>query len=437
MSMPTALAAETPANHTSSIRLLFASSAGTIIEWYDFAVFAVCATLVFNTVFFPGSDPVTGLIAALMTQAVGFIARPLGGWFFGVLGDRIGRKKSLVLSLFLMGGSTVAMGLLPTYGQVGLLAPFLLLVLRVLQGFAVGGESTGALVMIAESLPANRRGLWTGFPMIGGPAGNVLATAAIGGVIALVGVDAFVEWAWRLPFLASIVLISIGIWVRRRVEESPAFVEIQEKKVEVAQAPLREALAEHPVNMLRVLLVKAGESTLFYLFSTFFIVLATVYLKAPREAALNALFFGSLVEVVAILAAGALADRIGRRPVTILGLIGGIAAGFHLFTLAEGATATELLTTTILTLTCHGIIVGGMSAYFTELFPARLRYTAMSTSYSVAAVLGGALAPIIGTWLLEGFGTPLAVGVYATVMAVPAILVMLTTPETRGRNLLH
>jgi MFS family permease len=435
--MPTALAAETPANHTSSIRLLFASSAGTIIEWYDFAVFAVCATLVFNTVFFPGSDPVTGLIAALMTQAVGFIARPLGGWFFGVLGDRIGRKKSLVLSLFLMGGSTVAMGLLPTYGQVGLLAPFLLLVLRVLQGFAVGGESTGALVMIAESLPANRRGLWTGFPMIGGPAGNVLATAAIGGVIALVGVDAFVEWAWRLPFLASIVLISIGIWVRRRVEESPAFVEIQEKKVEVAQAPLREALAEHPVNMLRVLLVKAGESTLFYLFSTFFIVLATVYLKAPREAALNALFFGSLVEVVAILAAGALADRIGRRPVTILGLIGGIAAGFHLFTLAEGATATELLTTTILTLTCHGIIVGGMSAYFTELFPARLRYTAMSTSYSVAAVLGGALAPIIGTWLLEGFGTPLAVGVYATVMAVPAILVMLTTPETRGRSLLH
>lgn len=437
MSMPTALAVETPTDHKSSVRLLFASSAGTIIEWYDFAVFAVCATLVFNTVFFPGSDPMTGLIAALMTQAVGFIARPLGGWFFGMLGDRIGRKKSLVLSLFLMGASTVAMGLLPTYGQAGLLAPFLLLVLRVLQGFAVGGKSTGALVMIAESLPANRRGLWTGFPMIGGPAGNVLATAAIGGVIGIFGVDTFVEWAWRLPFLASIVLIVIGIWVRRKVEESPAFVEIQEKKGEVAQAPLREALAEHPLNMFRVLLVKAGESTLFYLFSTFFIVLATVYLKAPREAALNALFFGSLVEVVAILAAGALADRIGRRPVTILGLIGGIAAGFHLFTLAEGASSTELLTTTILTLTCHGIIVGGMSAYFTELFPARLRYTAMSTAYSVAAVLGGALAPIIGTSLLEGFGTPLAVGVYATVMAVPAILVMLTTPETRGRDLMH
>ncbi len=437
MSMPTALAAQSASGHKSSIRLLFASSAGTVIEWYDFAVFAVCAALVFNTVFFPGANPLTGLIAALATQAVGFVARPLGGWFFGVLGDRVGRKKSLVLSLFLMGGSTVAMGLLPTYAQAGIIAPVLLLLLRLLQGFAVGGESTGALVMIAESLPANRRGLWTGFPMIGGPAGNVLATAAVGGVIGLVGIEGFIAWAWRVPFLASILLISVGIWVRRKVEESPAFIEIQEKKEDVVRAPLREALAEHPGNMLRVLLVKAGESALFYLFSTFFIVLATVYLKAPREAALNALFFGSLVEVAAILLAGALADRIGRRPVTILGLVGGIAAGFHLFTLAEGATASELVIATLMTLICHGIIVGGMSAYFTELFPARLRYTAMSTAYSVAAVLGGALAPIIGTWLLEGFGTPMAVGIYAAVMAVPAILVMVKTPETKGRDLLR
>lgn len=426
-----------PMSTGSSIRLLFAASMGTIIEWYDFAVFAFCAALVFNTAFFPDVNPMTGMIAALTTQAVGFVARPAGGWFFGVLGDRIGRKQALVISLFLMGGATVAMGLLPTYHQVGILAPILLLVLRLLQGFAIGGESTGALVMIAESLPAKQRGLWTGFPMVGGPAGNVLATAVIGAVIGWFGADAFAVWAWRIPFIASILLIGVGIWVRRKVEESPAFIEMQENRHEVVKAPLREAIASHGGSMLRVLFVKAGESALFYLFSTFFIVLATVFLQAPRGDALNALFTGSLVEVLVILAAGATADRIGRRTVTLVGLIGGILAGYYLFTLEPGVDAATLRWATVLTLSFHGIIVGGMSAYFTELFPSRIRYTAMSTSYSVATVLGGALAPIIGTWLLAVFGTPFAVAVYATLMTIPAIYVMFTTPETKGRDLVH
>lgn len=428
-------ASEEAKTRKSSIRLLFAASTGTVIEWYDFAIFAFCATLVFNTTFFPDVSPFVGIIAALSTQAVGFIARPMGGWFFGVLGDKIGRKRALVLSLFLMGGATVAMGLLPTYQQVGILAPLLLLLLRLLQGFAIGGESTGALVMIAESLPARQRGLWTGFPMVGGPAGNMLAAAVIGAVIGYFGSDAFTEWAWRIPFLASIILIGVGIWVRRKVEESPAFKHLQENKSTVVNSPLREALTNHSGNMLRVFFVKVGESALFYLFSTFFIVLATVFLKVPRESALSALFAGSIVEVVMILAAGAVADRIGRRYVTIVGLIGGILAGFYLFTLPPGASISSLTWATILTLSFHGIIVGGMSAYFTELFPARVRYTAMSTSYSAATVLGGALAPIIGTWLLHTFGIPFAVAIYATLMTLPAIYVMFTTPETRGRDL--
>lgn len=436
MSVQSVSASPAHSSQAARIRLLIASSIGTIVEWYDFAVFAVCAALVFNTAFFPATDPFAGLLAALGAQAVGFVARPLGGWFFGALGDRIGRKRSLVASLLLMGISTVAMGVLPTYAQAGVLAPVLLIILRLLQGFAVGGESTGALVIVAESLPARQRGLWTGFPMIGGPAGNVLATAVIGLVIGHYGQSAFVEWGWRIPFLASAVLILFGFWVRRRVEESPAFVELKEHRQEVAHAPLREALSTHSASMLRVFLVKAGESALFYLFSTFFIVLATVYLKAPRGAALDALFWGSLVEVAVILLAGAAADRIGRRPVTLLGLIGGVAAGFYLFTLGEGASAAQLKTATLLTLTFHGIIVGGMSAFFTELFPARVRYTAMSTAYSVAAVLGGALAPIIGTWLLDAFHAPLAVGVYATLMVLPAVWAMLSARETRGADLL-
>ncbi|BCM81644.1 MFS transporter [Methylobacterium indicum] len=424
-------------NQAARVRLLVASSIGTIVEWYDFAIFAVCAALVFNTAFFPVSDPLAGLLAALATQAVGFVARPLGGWFFGALGDRIGRKRSLVASLLLMGGSTVAMGLLPTYAQVGALAPILLVVLRLLQGFAVGGESTGALVIVAESLPARQRGLWTGFPMVGGPAGNVLATAAIGAALGFFGQAAFADWAWRLPFLASAVLILFGFWVRRRVEESPAFIEVQKNRHDVPRAPLREALAGHPSDMARVLFVKAAESALFYLFSSFFIVLATVYLAASRSDALNALFWGSLLEVAAILAAGAAADRFGRRPVTLVGLVTGVMAAFYLFTLGKGASSAELTTATLLTLSCHGVIVGGMSAYFTELFPARVRYTAMSTAYSAAAVLGGAMAPVIGTWLLEVFHTPLAVGIYAAVMVVPGIWAMVTTRETRGTDLLQ
>lgn len=426
-----------PANQMARIRLLVASSVGTIVEWYDFAIFAVCATLVFGTAFFPQADPLAGLLAALLTQAVGFIARPLGGWFFGALGDRIGRKRSLVASLMLMGGSTVAMGLLPTYAQAGIVAPVLLVLLRLIQGFAVGGESTGALVIVAESLPAKQRGLWTGFPMIGGPAGNALATAVIGIVIGLYGSDAFADWAWRIPFIASIFLIAFGFWVRRRIEESPAFVEVQEHRQEVAKAPLREAIKDHPGGMLRVLFVKLGESALFYLFSTFFIVLTTIYLKVPREVALNALFWGSLLEVATILGAGALSDRFGRRPVTILGFIGAVIAAFYLFTLGETASVAQITMASLITLAFHGVIVGGMSAYFTELFPARIRYTAMSTTYSVAAVLGGAVAPIMGTWLLERFHSPLAVAIYATGMALPAIVAMLSSRETRGSDLLR
>ena len=436
-SIQTAVMGPARVDQRARVRLLIASSVGTVVEWYDFAIFAVCAAMVFNTAFFPASDPLAGMLAALVTQAVGFVARPVGGWFFGAMGDRVGRKRSLVVSFMLMGGSTIAMGLLPTYAQVGTLAPILLVTLRLLQGFAVGGESTGALLIVAESLPARQRGFWTGFPMIGGPAGNVLATAAIGGVIGTYGQHAFVDWAWRLPFLASALLIAFGFWMRRRIEESPAFVEVQERRHEVPRAPLREALGEYPLAMARVLFVKAGESTLFYLFSTFFIVLATSYLSAPRSAALDALFWGSLVEVPVILAAGAASDRIGRRPVTLLGLVGGVLAGLHLFTLGTGASPRELLLSTVLALSCHGVIVGGMSAHFTELFPARVRYTAMSTAYSAAAVLGGALAPIVGVWLLTLFGTPFAVGLYAAVMVVPAAWAMLTVRETRGANLLQ
>jgi MFS family permease len=417
------------------VRLLFASAVGTIIEWYDFFIFAFCAVLVFDKAFFPGEDRLAGTMAVLGTFAIGFLARPLGGILFGALGDRIGRKNALVVSLLMMGAATFAMGLLPTYATAGVLAPILLVTLRVLQGIAVGGEATGALLIVAESMPGKRRGFWTSFPMIGGPAANVLAAATIGALTAHYGEAGFTEWAWRLPFLFSIVLVLLGLWVRRRIEESPVFAELAAKRREMPAAPLAEALRSHWRPMGQVFLVKAAENTLFYLFTTFFLVLVVQFLGLARGVGSDALFWGSILEVAVIMAAAWVSDLIGRRPVMLVGLIAGICASALLFTLPPGTPPETVLRVTLLTLTCHGIIVGSMSAWFTELFPTRVRYTAMSVSYQVASVVGGSVAPLIGTALLGWTGTPRSVAIYAALMAVPGILCVLLSRETRGADL--
>ncbi|TSD83384.1 MHS family MFS transporter [Mycobacterium sp. KBS0706] len=417
------------------VRLLFASAVGTIIEWYDFFIFGFCATVVFNKVFFPGEAPLTGTLLSLSTFAVGFLARPLGGILFGALGDRIGRKNALVVSLLMMGAATFAMGLLPTHATAGVLAPVLLVTLRVLQGIAVGGEATGALLIVAESMPGKRRGFWTSFPMIGGPAANVLAAATIGALTAQYGEAGFVDWAWRLPFLFSILLVLLGLWVRRRIEESPVFAELAAKRREVPSAPLAEAVRSHWRPMGQVFLVKAAENTLFYLFTTFFLVLVVQFLGLARGVGSDALFWGSILEVAVIMAAAWVSDVVGRRPVMLLGLVAGIGASALLFTLPPGTAPETVLHVTLLTLTCHGIIVGSMSAWFTELFPTRVRYTAMSVSYQVASVVGGSVAPLIGTALLGWTGTPQSVAIYAALMAVPGLLCVLLSRETRGADL--
>lgn len=417
------------------IRLLAASSAGTILEWYDFFIFATCAVLVFDKTFFPATDAYTGILLALSAYAVGFIARPLGGLFFGAVGDMFGRRSALVSSLLLMGLATFLMGVLPTYASAGLWAPALLVLLRILQGIAVGGEATGALTMVAESMPGKHRGLWVSFPMIGGPFANVLAALTIIGLQRSVGEQAFVDWAWRLPFLLSAVLVVLGIWIRLKVEESPAFAELVEKRSGEPRAPISEAFSGFGAPMLKVFFVKAAENSLFYLYTTFLLVFVTQYLALPRGAGLDALFWGSLLEVAVIMIAGTLADRVGRRPVIVFGLTAGILSSFLLFTLDKGTSPSTVLLVTLMTLSCHGIIVGGMSAFFTELFPTRVRYTAMSTSYQLASVVGGSVAPIIGTYLLVTTGSPLSVAFYASAMAVPGIICALLSRETRGADL--
>jgi MFS family permease len=284
--------------------LLLASTAGTVVEWYDFFVFASAAALVFDRLFFPRADPLTGVLLALMTYAVGFVTRPLGGVLFGVLGDRHGRKRALVWSLLLMGAATVGVGLLPTYATAGALAPTLLVVLRLVQGLAVGGEVGGAVLLVAESLPAAERGRWTAWPQTGGPAGNVAAAAVLAACTALLSDRAFLAWGWRVPFLLSALLVGVGLWTRRRVEESPLYADYQARRAGAPPAPLGRTLAAQWRRVVRVLLVKAGENALFYVFTTFLVVYATRVLHRPRGVALAATLVASAAEVPVIVLAG-------------------------------------------------------------------------------------------------------------------------------------
>jgi MFS family permease len=414
--------------------LLFSSSIGTIIEWYDFFVFASAAALVFDRAFFPRADPLTGVLLALMTYAIGFVTRPLGGVVFGVLGDRYGRKRALIWSLVLMGLATVAVGLVPGYATIGVAAPILLVALRLIQGLAVGGEVGGALLLVTESLPAEHRGLWAAFPMIGGPAGNLLAAGALGFLGLTLGDVAFVEWGWRLAFIASGLLIGVGVWMRTRVEESPLYQAYAERRARMPHATIASTVAAQWQSVLTVLLVKAGENALFYVFTTFFVVYVTRILQKPRQLALTGVAVASVVEIVTIFATGALSDRIGRRAVTAAGLIGAGIWAFVLFPLASSSVTAMMIGAAIAGV-CHGTIVGGMSAFFVELFPTSARYTGFSLGYQLATVFAGALAPLIGVALLNVYGSTIPVSLYAAAMTGPALVCIGMSRETRGEDL--
>ena len=415
--------------------LLVSSAIGSVVEWYDFFVFASAAALVFDRVFFPAADPLTGVLYSLMTYAVGFATRPLGGVLFGVLGDRYGRKRALIWSLMLMGIATMAIGLLPGYATIGMMAPVLLVVLRLVQGLAVGGEVGGALILVAESLPAERRGYWSAWPMIGGPAGNLLSA----GVLALLGIflgeAAFAGWGWRLAFLASGALIAVGTWMRTRIDESPLYREYVARRAQAERPAIGATLATHWREVATVFFVKAGENALFYVFTTFYVVYVTRVLERPRTLALAGAALGSVAEIVTIFLAGAWADRIGRRPVTAFGAVLATGWAFALFPLTGGGSTTVIFVAAAVGGICHGLIVGGMSAWFVELFPTAARYTGFSVGYQLASVFGGALAPLIGVALLDHYGSTVPVSLYALAMALPAVAAIMAGRETKGADL--
>jgi metabolite-proton symporter len=413
-------------------RVIGASMIGTTIEWYDFFLYGTAAALVFNKLFFPKSDPLTGAMLAFATYALGFLARPLGGLVFGHYGDRIGRKRLLMLSLMLMGGATVLIGCLPTYAQIGMAAPLLLVVLRLVQGFAVGGEWGGAVLIVAEHGNAAQRGFLTSWPQAGVAAGNLIS-AAILAVMAAVQSDAdFLAWGWRIPFLLSVVLIAIGWWVRSRVAESPLFLEAREEAQ--ASAPALEAIRTRPKALLTGAGLRVAENICYYVITTFSITYVTEVVGLSRQMALNAILIGSAVQFCAIPTFAALSDRIGRKPVYAIGAAGTGLWAFAFFKLLDTGATPLVVTAIVGGLVFHAAMYGPQAAFLSEMFPTRIRYSGVSLAYQLTSIVAGSLAPIIALAILKASGSALGVSIYVGVAGLISVIAALAARETRGKS---
>ncbi|MET0132767.1 MAG: MFS transporter [Kibdelosporangium sp.] len=421
----------------SSLRKIIAASmVGTTVEWYDFFLYTSAATLVFNKVFFPTSDPLNGTLLALGTYALGFVARPIGGLVFGHYGDRLGRKKLLVISLLLMGISTFLIGLLPGYATIGVAAPILLTVLRLVQGFAIGGEWGGAVLIVSEHGSAERRGFWSSWPQAGVPAGNLLATAVLAILAAVQTDEAFVSWGWRIAFLLSAVLVLIGLWVRLAVSESPIFLEAQAKAGGVPEkAPIVRVVREHWREVLVAMGARIAENGSYYIITGFLLVYLTEALKVPRSIGLNAVLIGSAVHLITIPLWGALSDRVGRRAVYLFGATGIGVWAFLFFGMLDTKSFGMITLAVTLGLVLHGAMYGPQAAFFAELFGTRVRYSGASIGYQLASLGAGAVAPLIATALLKDTGMAWPISVYVAAMCAVTIIAVFLAKETRGVSL--
>lgn len=399
-----------------------ASFAGTTIEWYDFFLYGTAAALVFNTLFFPEMDPLSGLFAAFATYAVGFIGRPLGGIVFGHFGDRVGRKAMLILTLLMMGVPTVAIGLIPTHDQIGYWAAALLVLLRFLQGVAVGGEWGGAVLMAVEHAPAGQKGFYGSLPQTGVGAGLVLSSLAMGAVAQLPEED-LMSWGWRLPFLASIVLLGVGWLIRSRVPESPEFLRLRAEQAP-AKAPLGVVLRQHRRAVLTIIGARMAENAWFYLAATFALAYATGQLALPRADVLSAITAGAALSLVTMPLAGWLSDRIGQKRLYLIGLTLLCAYVWPFFALLGTRDLDQVWLALVLALgVVFPLMYAPESLLFARQFPAAVRYSGISLGVQVAGVLGGGLAPMIATALLAyGGGEPHYVIGYLLMLAVIALV---------------
>ncbi|MFE6891331.1 MFS transporter [Streptomyces sp. NPDC057694] len=438
-----ATAPPTPPTPGNLKRIVAASLIGTTIEWYDFFLYGSAAALVFNKLFFPDSDPLVGTLLSFLTYAVGFAARPLGALVFGHYGDRLGRKKLLVISLLMMGGATFAIGLLPTHATVGSAAPVLLTALRLVQGFALGGEWGGAVLLVSEHGDAERRGFWASWPQTGAPAGQLLATGVLSALTALMSDASFTSWGWRIPFLLSGALVMVGLWVRLSVDESPVFkaalARAEARKAAdsetVEKMPLVAVLRHHWRDVLVAIGARMAENISYYVITAFILVYAVQAADVSKQTALNAVLIASAVHFAVIPAWGALSDRIGRRPVYLLGAAGVGLWMFPFFSLVDTASFGNLILAVTVGLVLHGAMYAPQAAFFSEMFATRMRYSGASIGAQFASVAAGAPAPLIATALLDSSGGSTLISLYVIAAAVVTLIAVGVAKETRHRDL--
>lgn len=416
-------------------RVLIASLIGSSIEWFDYFLYGTVAALVFNQMFFVNEDPTVGLMLAYASFALAFFIRPFGGIIFGHIGDKIGRKKTLVITLSLMGIATFGMGLLPTYQAIGIWAPILLITLRLIQGLGIGGEWGGALLLAVEYAPPEKRGLFGSVPQMGVTIGMVLGTFALS-IMTLLPEDSFMTWGWRVPFLLSALLVLFGLWIRKGIDETPSFKKVQESG-EIPRIPIVETFKTHWREVLIAVGAKVVETAPFYIFGTFIVSYATTNLNFSNTAVLNAVMISTIITTILIPIMGRISDRVGRKPLYVYGSIAMMIYAFPYFWLIHQESIFLLTIATIIGL---GIIWAPITAVlgtmFSEIFSAEVRYTGISLGYQIGAAVAGGTAPLVATALLANFNNSyVPVALYIIFTAIISLIAIWAVKDRQGQAL--
>jgi MFS family permease len=415
-------------------RLATASIVGTMLEYYDFAIYNTLAALAFGKLFFPSFDPLTGTILAFSTFAVGYFSRPIGAVIFGHLGDRYGRRFVLVATLIVMGVTTALIGALPTYEVAGAVSPVLLVALRFVQGAALGGEWAGAVLLSVEHGDQRQRGRNASWAQMGPSLGTLLATGSIALVISQLDSEAFLSWGWRLPFFASVLLVGFGLWIRSGVQETPLFRQLEREKAQ-ARAPVGEVIRHHWRKLLLGGGARIGPDVLYSLAAVFSLSYLTTTLGVPRTTALIALSIGGACNALTIPLFGGLSDRYGRRVVYGAGVVCALALGFAFFPLLETGSPVAITLAIAAALVVHAMMYGPQAAFIAEQFPTRVRYAGASLAYTLAGIVGGGIAPVMFATLQKVYGTTLALSAYLAVALLVTGVVLLIARERAGVEL--